>query len=150
MENVARFGCKPKFKKMKSFRFIIPLIVFLGCIYLFAFQPQILLVSVFEGKSIPLGTLVSWLGLIAFVYFFYLILPFNVNNSIEKILKRILVLGVYLSLFWGIVSYFLLGNWGFNFDNSTYSMVWIVLTCSIVLIPVFLTIVFVLLRLFRK
>ena len=135
---------------MKSFRFIIPLIVFLGCIYILAFQPQILLVSVFEEKSFPLGTIVSWLGLIGFVCFFYLLLTFNVNNSIEKLLKQILILDISLSLLWGIVSYFLLGNWGFNFDNSTYSMVWIVLTCSIVLIPVFLTVVFVLLRLFRK
>lgn len=120
---------------MKIVKFgFIPVIV-LGIIFIFAFQPEILVTPVFEGKSIPMGSLISWLGLFLFVLFFYFVLPLKNNNRLERILKRILFTDVLLAASWGVISYLLLENWAFNFDSSFNSFLWIGITIFILLLP---------------
>jgi hypothetical protein len=94
-----------------------------------------------------LGTIVSWIGLIAFTFTMYL--AFNkihrANNSIHRIIKSIFGSIVILAFLWGLIGFLFAGNWAFTFQNHDEfrgsieaSRYFWIFTASLVLLPVIL------------
>ncbi len=108
-------------KRIHFFRIAILLIGINILIILFA--PSLLTVSLSSTSNIPIGNFIIWAGIIALpcavlsgirnIY-----RPENSKDGVYNFLLKALIL---LSGLWGIVGYFLSGNWAFTFKNDPQS-----------------------------
>lgn len=105
-------------------------------VILLAAFPQILTLDILKSK-VPLGTIVTWFGLIMYGLFWFDVLPGNQSSTVlNRIVdsKRIILI---LALFWGIISELLSGNWAFSFQNKPVQfLIWIGISIIILLAPV--------------
>lgn len=100
---------------------LLPLLLLIACGIVMLEGLPILTETVREGSGLPFGTLIAWLGIC--------MLPFSILMGIRIIRKpisfahrfyrRVFCLISLFSLFWGLVSYLLAGNWAFTFTSST-------------------------------
>jgi hypothetical protein len=106
-----------------------------------------------------LGTLVSWIGLIAFTSAIYL--AFNkidrASNSIRQIIRIVSGSTIILALLWGLIGFVFAGNWAFVFQNHDEfrggieaSRYFWIFTASLVLLPVLLFLILLLLLLIKR
>lgn len=78
-----------------------------------------ILVKSFFNFSVPLGTFITWIGMIAFN-----LLLFIVYRKIKHPVSRTTFYRVFMKIFllfafiWGFVSFGLAGNWSFTFGPS--------------------------------
>lgn len=100
------------------------------------FKSEWLGLSLFDSLSFPLGTIISWFTLILFSLVVYQFACLKRINKFEKYLKILLRVCVIISLFWGVVSFLLSGNWAFNFRNEGSFYIWIFYTGVIVFVPI--------------
>ena len=100
--------------------FISSLLVFLIVAFLLFTGSSVLLVALSEDPYFPLGTLITWLGLIALPMSIY----WGVKNfrapkrRIHKFLSNLLKLTILLAILWVPISYGLAGNWSNTFTES--------------------------------
>ena len=120
---------------MKKAKYILLPAIVIVVVYFLFFNPEILGNRLYEGSRIPAGTFISWIGLFVYSLFFYSIYPIKVKSSRGGILRRMLFINLVLASFWGIISFWLAGNWAYNFDNRSIFYFWIAITASIFLIP---------------
>lgn len=119
--------------KFLKFGFLPALI--LVFVYILFFQAELLGISLNKNSSFPLGTVISWLIVFLYSLFFYVILPLKKKNLLQKTAKIILMLNVFPGAVWGVLSYFLAGNWNFIFEDKTAFNIWIGITLIVFLIP---------------
>jgi len=100
--------------------FITSLLIVLIALTLLATGSKILLIPVLTEPPFPLGNLITWAGFIALpstILFSSesIFKPFNPSGFvIHKALKVLVVVGFG----WGIIAYFLSGNWTNTFGKS--------------------------------
>lgn len=101
--------------------YLIPLLLivtFAVSAALLASGSEILVKSFFDF-SVPLGTFITWAGMIAFN-----LLLFIVHRKIKHPVSRTTFYWLFMKIFlllafvWGFVSYGLAGNWSFTFEPS--------------------------------
>ena len=106
--------------KPSNLRFLVALAVSSIVIVLFLSSSPLLTLGLDKADSIPLGTFITWAGMIAFPLTIYwsakeLRRPTNRWNSIlVNLLKIIIGLGIL----WVPIAYLLAGNIAFNFSNQ--------------------------------
>ena len=122
-------------------------IILVSCLFLIVTGSPILNAPLYNGSAFPLGTLVSWIGIIAFAFTIYL--SFNrihhANNSFHRIIRIVSGSIVVLALFWGLIGFLFAGNWAFTFQNhdefrgsiEASGYFWI-FTATLILLPVLL------------
>jgi hypothetical protein len=115
-------------------KFIIPLL-FLAALYILIFQAQWLGIIVIKNPLVPLGTFISWALILLFSLFMFQNIALTHDVLFERILKTILIANLIMAVLWGFVSFFLSGNWTFNFQNMTGFKIWIIYTAVIFLLP---------------
>lgn len=136
--------------KVKAITYISSIIL-VSCIFLIVTGSPILNVPLYKESAFPLGTIVSWIGLIAFT--FTMCFAFNkihrANNSIHKIIRIVFGGIVILASIWGLIGYLLAGNWAFTFQNHDEfrgsieaSRYFWICTASLVLLPILLFLIF--------
>jgi len=135
---------------MKKVKTLILLLVFGICLYILFFQPEWLGLVVLNKPLFPLGSLVSWLLIASFTFLVYFIFPENIKNSFDMFLKFVSKLFLFFACGWGLISFFLCGNWSFNFENKTGFFAWIFLTALILIVPLILGVVFLIRKLLFK
>lgn len=134
-------------------------IILISCLILVVTGSPILNIPLYEGSAFPLGTLVSWIGLIAFTSAIYL--AFNkidrVSNSIRQIIRIVSGSTIILALLWGLIGFVFAGNWAFVFQNHDEfrggieaSRYFWIFTASLVLLPVLLFLILLLLLLIKR
>ena len=99
---------------------ILPLLLLIGSGILLLGGFPILSEPVIEGKGLPFGTLIAWLGIS--------MLPLSILVGIRLIRKptskvyrfynRAFWILTLLGLAWGGISYLLAGNWTYTFSNG--------------------------------
>ena len=96
---------------------IISLSAFLICVYLLVTGSQILVKPLYKGSGLPCGTIITWIGLIAFPasVLFGIKKILDPDKSILRILNIVIKVNILLGLAWGFISYYLAGNWAFTF-----------------------------------
>jgi hypothetical protein len=78
---------------------------------------SILTVPIYEGSSIPMGTPITWMGLIALPLTIYFgVKKFRDHNTTYKLLNQLLKFSVGLAVLWVPISYLLSGNLSFSFS----------------------------------
>ena len=70
-----------------------------------------------ESIEMPLGTVITWFGIIAFQIVSYLIIKIESKIKTTNFYRIILKGSFLFACLWGIIGYFLAGNWGYNFSN---------------------------------
>ncbi|MHC1732664.1 MAG: hypothetical protein AB9888_11650 [Bacteroidales bacterium] len=137
----------------------LSLIIFVSCLFLIVTGSPILNVPLFKESAFPLGTIVSWIGLIAFTFTIYLISNkiHRANISVHKIIRIAFGSTVILALLWGLIGFLFAGNWAFTFQNHDAfrggieaSRCFWIFTSTLVLMPVLLFLVLVLMLLIKK
>ena len=101
-----------------NYRFIGSFVIVVIALFLLGTGSEILVQPIVKGVAIPLGTFITWIGIIA--------LPLtilygsksmsNPSSRIEKIFHKTLKALCLLGFSWGFVSYWLAANWSFNFS----------------------------------
>jgi hypothetical protein len=135
--------------RMRYLKFlIIPLVIF-ALVYLMIYEPTILKIELVEGVGFPMGTVISWLLVLLIPLFFYLILSVKNDTSMEGHLKLILKFLTFSGLLWGVISYFLSGNWNFVFQKEQHFYIWIAYTVFNVLTPIIIFMIWSIFRLIR-
>jgi hypothetical protein len=113
----------------------------------------------YKGSAFPLGTIVSWIGLIALTSTIYL--AFNkidrASNSAHKKIRIAFAGIVILAFSWVLIGFLLAGNWAFTFQNHDEfrgsieaSRYFWIFTASLVLLPVILFLILLLLLLIKR
>lgn len=94
------------------------LIIFFGASY-FIFSGSVILTKPFiEVIGMPFGTVITWLGLIAFQIIIYFIIKRNSIIKVSNYYRIIFKICIIIACFWGFIGYFLANNWAYNFSNS--------------------------------
>lgn len=99
---------------------ILSLLIFSGSILLLFTGNSLLVQPLFFAKSVPFGTISTWSGLIALpCIILYSIGGFHPPRSeYMRVFRLINLFIILVALSWGIVSYFLAGNWAFTFSHQ--------------------------------
>ncbi|MCY1719311.1 hypothetical protein OU798_03105 [Prolixibacteraceae bacterium Z1-6] len=134
----------------KKYKFILSLTVLLLALFFIFIKPELLTQSVFSGTEIPLGSLVSWLGVFGYASFFYFLFPLKNKSVFLKSGARVLFFNRLLASFWGVISALLAGNWAFVFENQQLFKVWITCTAFILLLPLIVYLILGAKKLFHK
>jgi hypothetical protein len=91
--------------------FIISLLVIIVVSTLLVSSSSVLVIGLGSDPYIPLGNILTWIGMIAF--------PISIYSGIfYKILKLLLFIAILLTVFWGVVSFYLADNWSANFGSQ--------------------------------
>lgn len=100
--------------------FISSLLVFLIVAFLLFTGSSVLLIALSEDPYFPLGTLITWIGLIALPMSIYWgVKNFRVpKRRIHKFFSFLLKLTILLAILWVPISYGLAGNWSNTFTES--------------------------------
>lgn len=115
-------------------RFIIP-VLFLAALYILFFQAEWLGIIIVNNPPVPLGTFISWAMIFLFSLFMVQNIALTHDVLFERILKIVLKANLIMAVLWGFVSFFLSGNWTFNFQNMTCFKIWVIYTSVIFLLP---------------
>lgn len=125
--------------KLKS---VISLLLFLFCFYILFFQPSWLGILLIKNPEFPFGSLISWFIIADLAYFVKSVFSPELKLKQDK-KYHIVINGIFvLSIFWGVFSFFLSGNWKWVFSDMTSFIIWAVF--SIVLVVLNLILVFIL------
>lgn len=137
----------------------ISLIILISCLFLILRGSPILNIPLIKEGTFPIGTLISWIGLISFNIAIYLI--FNVihksNRSIDMIFRFAFRSIIILASLWGFIGFLLANNWAFTFENHVEfrggigaSQYFWIYTASLVLFPVLLILIYWFILLSKK
>ena len=107
----------------RRIRFILSLSITIVVIFLLLTGSSVLLISIVNDANVPLGTFITWLGMIC--------LPLSIywshkqfsepNNTFRKALKTVLRILIVLAILWVPICYGLAGNISFTFtEKSTF------------------------------
>lgn len=99
---------------------LLPLFLFLACLLLILTGSPILLKPLMNDLDFPIGTLISWVGIA--------MLPLSIIMGVRLIrkptslayrfYKRVYIFFFLLSAAWGLISYYLVGNWAFTYSDT--------------------------------
>jgi len=97
----------------------LSLLIFSGSLVLLVTGSSLLVQPLFFAKSVPLGTITTWAGIIAMpCVIFYSIKGFHPpTGEFMKVFRTINLIIIFLAACWGIVSWFLARNWSFSFSG---------------------------------
>lgn len=139
--------------------FFIILSIFLLTVYLVFSGAEILNKPLIKAIGMPFGTLISWIGIIAFPFSIYFACKHisNPKTRFSKNYQTVLKIIIILAFLWGIVGYYLADNWAFNFSSksvfrggvkaATYFWNY---TYIIVILPILFVIIYGLHSVFKK
>lgn len=144
---------------MKLKLYLAGITVFVIALLFLAF-PDTLLYTLLEDPYLPIGTIYTWIGFIAFTSFFcflYLSLQ-RTNYRLSKIFKSLFQSLRVLSFLWIFIGFFFSNNWSMSFSGSISefrgsaeaSVYYWGFNYFMLGAPVLLFLIFIILRFFKK
>ncbi len=127
-----------------SKRTIIAILLLLISVYLLMDQPGILITDIFEG--FPAGTLISWTGIFCLTVVINDITVLGVEKAkmLYAIYRRLLGINLILAMFWGLLGFYLSGNWSMIFfDKPEESVIFWYYTIVITSMPLLILIIYI-------
>lgn len=105
---------------MRRWGFCIALVVFLLVLAVFLVAPVWLLIPLNEAGTIPSGTILTWMGMVALPTVLLLGSSrlYRAAIPFDRFFQRLLLGGLIFSLLWGLVGFGLAGNWNYTFSGS--------------------------------
>lgn len=104
---------------MKGF-FLISLIILIVVVLLLATASPVLVIELSSDPYIPLGNIITWIGLVAFPIAIYSGIYFirKPKSVFLKLLKILLLIDIVLAALWFLVSFYLADNWSASFEGN--------------------------------
>lgn len=131
----------------KSIKQILLLSVLVFTFYCLFVQPELLGISLSKKLNFPLGSLVSWSGIVAYTLLLHLFIKLPTKYKLLKVDKVLRYFLIGMALFWLPMSYFISGNLAFAFQNKPIAFnIWIGYTLVILFFPLILLV----LKLFNR
>lgn len=137
----------------------IPIVILVSSLFLVVTGSPILNKPLIKDSALPLGTLISWIGIIALTLtIFYIFNKIHSSGSTNhKILRYVFKGIISLASVWGFIGFLFANNWAFTFQNhdkfrgsiDASRFFWIY-TATIVLFPILLIISLLLISMARK
>jgi len=134
-------------------------VILASCLILIVTGSPILNRPLNDNSTFPLGTFISWIGIIALtltVYFAFIRI-LGSKSSKYRILRFVFKSIIVLASIWGFIGFILADNWAFTFQNhdkfrgsidaSRYFWIY---TASLVLLPIIIILIFLLMYLSGK
>lgn len=158
LENELKEGLTKASIGKRKVWFYVSIFVVVSALYLLVSGSSILTIALDKNNSVPLGTFITWIGLISFplMIFFGVKELRQPTNMFTKILGIFLKSMLILALLWLPISYLLAGNISFNFsENDSFqggqlAMRWFWrLSYGIVIGSILILLIFLLVRLFK-
>jgi hypothetical protein len=144
---------------VRKLLFITALLVIAICAYLLITGSPLLLRSLADDIYVPLGTFITWIGLIALPLSIYIGVDrlYSPRKKNDRYISKMLILFIILCSLWMPVYYGLAGNISFSFSEKTtfqggqtaMKIFWI-FTYTLVAGPLILLIVYWINNLFRN
>jgi hypothetical protein len=137
----------------------ISAIILVSCLFLIITGSPILNKPFIKDSTFPLGTVISWVGIIALTLVIYFIINkiYSSYSSNYKILRFIFKSIIILALLWGFIGFLLANNWAFIFQNhdkfrgsADASRYFWIYTATLVLLPILLILILWLMSLSGK
>ena len=137
----------------------IPIIILVSSLFLVVTGSPILNKPFIKDSTLPLGTLISWIGIIALTLTIYCIFNkiHSYNSKNHKILRYVFKGIISLASIWGFIGFLFANNWAFTFQNhdkfrgSIYaSLFFWIYTATLVLFPILLIIILLLFSMAKK
>ncbi len=96
---------------------IVSLVVFCAASYLLVTGSPLLVRPVSDAHGMPWGTLIAWFGLLSLPSLVYYLFPglMHATTTLQRILKGLWLLSLFLALVYPVASFYLAGNWAFSF-----------------------------------
>ena len=96
------------------------MILTLSVVVLLVIGSSLLTTALDRDKSIPLGTLITWTGMISLPSTIYWVIKElrKPSSKINRILSGFLKIIIILAVFWVPISYLLAGNLSFSFSEK--------------------------------
>lgn len=137
----------------------IPIIILVSSLFLVVTGSPILNKPFIKDSTLPLGTLISWIGIIALTLTIYCI--FNKihrsNSKNHKILRYVFKGIISLASIWGFIGFLFANNWALTFQNHDKfrgsidaSLFFWIYTATLVLFPILLIIILLLISMAKK
>lgn len=124
-------------------RSVISFLLFILCLYILFFQTSWLGILLIKNPEFPLGSLISWFMIADLAYFVKSVSPaelkFKSVKSYRSIINGILV----LSIFWGVFSFALSGNWKWVFTDMTNFIIWAVFSTVLVVLNLVIVLILI-------
>ena len=100
---------------------IIPLLIFILSAYYLLSGSEILVKPLWYNPYIPLGTLITWLGLISLELLLYVVTNITISKTglLNIIIRYSVLILLILAILWAPIAYALSGNFAFDFSNSS-------------------------------
>lgn len=97
--------------------FILSMIVFFLATGLLLSGSPLLEKTLIGSLYLPLGNIITWLGMIAFplVFLFGFRAICHPKTKIDKFFRFLFLIALFLSALWGFISFYLAGNWSYSF-----------------------------------
>jgi hypothetical protein len=104
---------------MRLFR-LLPLLLFLASLLLILSGSPILVKPLMSEFEIPMGTLISWLciAMLPLSIIMGIRLIRKPTSKVYRFYKRVFLFFFLLGGSWGLLSYYLAGNWAFTFSDT--------------------------------
>ena len=99
---------------------VLSLTVFTVALILLLSGSKWLLISLSDTSNIPLGTFITWMGLISLPAIIFLGISrlYYPKNAVDKLFKKLIILTLIIAVLWVPVSYLLAGNISFTFGEK--------------------------------
>lgn len=137
--------------RRKIFLIIASIVWVLAFIIFYVVYPDLLTKALSPRTQFPLGTIIFWSLLTVYAVILRSLAPNNPDKKSHSIAKKILSVNIILAISWGLISFFLSGNWAFAFQNSKQNFkIWIGITSLILFLPLLIYIVLAVYKLFDR
>lgn len=143
--------------KIRAWGIGISLFLFVVSAYLLFTASPLLTLGLDEADTIPLGTFITWIGIIAFPSFLFFSIGdlYSPKSSLASWFSKLLKALIILAILWVPISALLAGNLSFSFSEKSsfqggqLAMQWFwYFTYFLVVAPVIVTLVYKLLSFF--
>lgn len=121
----------------KRISIVVLLILLVVCIVLTVSKPELLTENTLAIKTLPFGNLLSWVIIFAYALLMQLLYPHKSSSVFEKVFSKLIFLNAICALFWGLISFFLAGNWSFVFADGPRFQLWIGFAVWLIVLPLF-------------
>jgi hypothetical protein len=99
---------------------MVSLVAFCAASFLLVTASPVLILPAIESFEMPWGTLITWIGMLSLPSLVYFVFPglMDPKTRFQRILKWLWMLSLIFAVFWPFFSFFLAGNWSYNFRGQ--------------------------------
>lgn len=107
--------------KKRVWGIVISFFLLVVSAYLLITASPLLTLGLDEADTIPLGTFITWIGIIAFPCFLFFITGalFRPTNAVARLFSKLMKVFIFVAILWAPIATLLAGNLSFSFSEKS-------------------------------